>query len=76
MTAQSHSDVGYRTYWVAWLILLVTTFALFVSITPARNLPAAQSIAMVIIYVYVARVGATMDLGNVEMGETVTVASS
>ena len=52
-----------------WLILLVTTFALFVSITPARNLPAAQSIAMVIIYVYVARVGATMDLSNVDWSQ-------
>ena len=52
-----------------WLILLVTTFALFVSITPARKLPAAQSIAMVIIYVYVARVGATMDLGNVDWSQ-------
>lgn len=47
-----------------WLILLVTTFALIASVTPARRLPAAQPIAMVIIYVYVARVGATMDLSD------------
>jgi uncharacterized membrane protein len=47
-----------------WLILLVTTLALFASMTPARKLPAAQPIAMVIIYVYVARVGATMDLSE------------
>lgn len=49
-----------------WLILLVTTFALIASVTPARKLPAAQPIAMAIIYVYVARIGATMDLSVVE----------
>jgi len=47
-----------------WLILLVTTLALCASVTPARKLPAAQPIAMAIIYVYVARVGATMDLSD------------
>jgi len=49
-----------------WLILLVTTLALAASVTPASKLPAAQPIAMAIIYVYVARVGATMDLGGVD----------
>jgi uncharacterized membrane protein len=49
-----------------WLILLVTTFALLASVTPVRKLPAAQPIAMAIIYVYVARVGATMDLTNID----------
>jgi len=49
-----------------WLILVVTTLALLASMTPARRLPAAQPIAMVIIYVYVARVGATMDLGEID----------
>jgi uncharacterized membrane protein len=48
-----------------WLILLVTTLALVASATPARTLPAAQPIAMAIIYVYVARIGATMDLSEV-----------
>jgi len=52
-----------------WLILLVTTFALIASVTPARKLPAAQPIAMAIIYVYVARVGATMDLSVVDWNE-------
>ena len=47
-----------------WLILLVTTLALIASATPVRKLPAAQPIAMAIIYVYVARIGATMDLSN------------
>lgn len=49
-----------------WLILLVTTMALLASVTPARKLPAAQPIAMAIIYIYVARVGATMDLSVVD----------
>ena len=49
-----------------WLILLVTTLALIASVTPARKLPAAQPIAMAIIYIYVARVGATMDLSVVD----------
>jgi uncharacterized membrane protein len=49
-----------------WLILLVTTLALMASVTPARKLPAAQPIAMAIIYIYVARVGATMDLSIVD----------
>jgi uncharacterized membrane protein len=53
-----------------WLILLVTTMALLASVTPARTLPAAQPIAMVIIYVYVARVGATMDLGAIDWHQT------
>ncbi len=50
-----------------WLILLVTTLALIASTTPARKLPAAQPIAMAIIYVYVARIGATMDLSSVSL---------
>jgi uncharacterized membrane protein len=50
-----------------WLILLVTTFALIASTTPARRLPAAHPIAMAIIYVYVARIGATMDLSNASL---------
>jgi uncharacterized membrane protein len=50
-----------------WLILLVTTLALIASATPVRNLPAAHPIAMAIIYVYVARIGATMDLSNASL---------
>ena len=50
-----------------WLILLVTTFALLASTTPIRRLPAAHPIAMAIIYVYVARIGATMDLSSASL---------
>jgi uncharacterized membrane protein len=52
-----------------WLILIVTTLGLVASATPARRLPAAQSIALAIIYVYVARVGATMNLAEIDWGE-------
>jgi len=50
-----------------WLILLVTTFALAASMTPVRNLPTSHPIAMAIIYVYVARIGATMDLSQAHL---------
>ncbi|MDX1555425.1 MAG: DUF819 family protein, partial [Xanthomonadales bacterium] len=50
-----------------WLILVVTTLALVASATPARKLPAAQPIAIAIIYVYVARIGATMDLSQADL---------
>ncbi len=50
-----------------WVILLITTLALIASATPARKLPAAHPIAMAIIYVYVARIGATMDLSSANL---------
>ena len=50
-----------------WLILLVTTLALIASTTPIRRLPGAHPIAMAIIYVYVARIGATMDLSSASL---------
>ena len=50
-----------------WLILLVTTLALGASATPVRRLPAAQTIAIGIIYIYVARIGATMDLSQASL---------
>lgn len=50
-----------------WLILLVTTLALAASVTPIRRLPGAHPIAMAIIYVYVARIGATMDLSTASL---------
>jgi len=50
-----------------WVILIITTLALIASTTPARKLPAAHSIAMAIIYVYVARIGATMDLSSASL---------
>jgi len=49
-----------------WLILVVTTLSLAASATRVRELPGAHPIAMAIIYVYVARIGATMDLGSAD----------
>lgn len=42
----------------AWRILLVTTFALLVSFTPARKIPGSHPIAMALIYLFVANMGA------------------
>ena len=50
-----------------WVILLITTLALIASATPASKLPAAHPMAMAIIYVYVARIGATMDLSSASL---------
>jgi uncharacterized membrane protein len=54
-----------------WLILIVTTLGLVASATPASRLPSAQAIALAIIYVYVARVGATMNLSEISFAEAV-----
>jgi len=52
-----------------WVILLVTSIALLLSATGARNLPGAQPIAMAIIYVFVASVGAKANLGDADLGQ-------
>ena len=41
-----------------WRILLVTTFALVLSATPVRRVPGSHELAMAIIYVFVAGMGA------------------
>jgi uncharacterized membrane protein len=52
-----------------WVILLVTTIALGLSTTPARGLPGAQPIAMAIIYVFVASVGARANIADADLGQ-------
>jgi uncharacterized membrane protein len=52
-----------------WVILLVTTIALGLSTTPARGLPGAQPIAMAIIYVFVASVGARANVADADLGQ-------
>lgn len=52
-----------------WVVLLVTTFSLIASTTPARRLPGASPIAMAIIYVFVANIGARADLSAANLGE-------
>lgn len=52
-----------------WVILLVTSISLLLSTTRARKLPGSQPIAMAIIYVFVASVGAHANLSESDLGE-------
>jgi uncharacterized membrane protein len=45
-----------------WNILLITTAGLLLSLTPARRIPGSHELAMAIVYVFVARMGATASL--------------
>ena len=55
-------NVFYLLSTSAWNILLVTTFGILLSFTPARNISSSHSIAMAILYVFVARMGAIASL--------------
>lgn len=52
-----------------WVILLVTSIALLLSTTRAKKLPGSQPIAMAIIYVFVASVGAHANLSEADLSE-------
>ena len=52
-----------------WLILLTTTIALLLSFTRLRRLPGSQPIAMAIIYVFVASIGAKANLSSTNFAE-------
>ena len=45
-----------------WSVLLVTTLGILLSFTKARNIPSSHNLAMAIVYVFVARMGATASL--------------
>ncbi len=45
-----------------WKVLLITTLSIGLSLTPARRLPGSQEIAMAVVYVYVAQMGARANL--------------
>jgi uncharacterized membrane protein len=45
-----------------WLILLITAGGIALSFTPARRIPGSHDLAMAILYVFVARMGATASL--------------
>ena len=45
-----------------WRILLLTTFGIALSFTPARRIPYTHEVAMAIVYLFVARMGATASL--------------
>ncbi len=48
-----------------WKILLVTTIGIALSVTPARKIPGSFELAMGLLYLFVARMGASADLGGV-----------
>jgi uncharacterized membrane protein len=45
-----------------WRILLVTAFGIALSFTPAKRLPSSHDVAMAVLYVFVARMGAQASL--------------
>ncbi len=47
-----------------WEVLLLTTLGIGLSFTPARRIPASHNLAMAILYVFVARMGATASLAG------------
>lgn len=48
-----------------WRVLLVTTMGLILSQTPARRIPGSFQLAMGLLYLFVARMGASADLSGV-----------
>lgn len=57
-------EVGEVLTTSTWTVLLVTTFALALSATSVRGLPGAHALAMAIIYVFVAGMGARASLAG------------
>lgn len=47
-----------------WRVLIVTTLGIALSFTPARNLPKSHEIAMAIVYIFVAAMGARASLAG------------
>ncbi|HCO93923.1 MAG TPA: hypothetical protein DIU00_08240 [Phycisphaerales bacterium] len=47
-----------------WKILLITTMGLLLSLTPARHIPASHELAMALVYIFVANMGAKADLSG------------
>jgi len=49
-----------------WRILLVTTFGIALSFTPARKIPSSHEVAMAIVYTFVAGMGARASLAGLD----------
>ncbi len=49
-----------------WKILIVTTLGLLLSMTPARRIPGSHELAMALIYLFVASMGARADLSGLQ----------
>ncbi len=47
-----------------WVVLLVTTLGIALSFSPAKSIPGSHELAMAILYVFVARMGATASLAG------------
>jgi uncharacterized membrane protein len=47
-----------------WKILLVTTMGLLLSLTPAKRIPASHELAMALLYIFVANMGARADVSG------------
>lgn len=48
----------------SWRILLITTMGLLLSLTPARHIPASHELAMALVYIFVANMGARADISG------------
>lgn len=62
--AERLPEVGQVLTASAWKVILVTTFGIILSFTPARRIPGSHSVAMAIIYVFVASMGAKAQLSG------------
>lgn len=49
-----------------WEVLLITTFGILLSFTPARRIPGSQPLAMAIVYLFVASMGARAELSGLQ----------
>jgi uncharacterized membrane protein len=47
-----------------WKILLITTMGILLSLTPARHIPASHELAMALVYIFVANMGAKADVSG------------
>jgi uncharacterized membrane protein len=47
-----------------WKILLITTMGLLLSLTPASRIPASHELAMALVYIFVANMGAKADVSG------------
>ena len=55
-------EVGQVLSTSTWRILLVTTFGILLSFTPAKRIPSSHNLAMALVYLFVARMGASASL--------------
>ncbi|MHC4177981.1 MAG: DUF819 family protein [Planctomycetota bacterium] len=48
----------------SWEILLITTFGILLSMTPAKKIPGSHELAVALVYLFVAQMGARADIGG------------